>query len=208
MARVRQSQLARMTPEKRAGYVEGRWEDCGVPGRLLDCSFETFNPDTKPGLHVDAFTACRDLVDHGTVDGKNGILLIGPPGNGKSSLACCVLRGILEREAGQCQVRFWNVPSGIIAIQSAFGKDNQADVIGTLKQQACLVLDDLGKHKWTEWVQEQMYVLLNHFWEQERPLVITSNIPEKTFLGLDDALTSRILGSCHMVSVLGEDRRA
>jgi hypothetical protein len=40
------------------------------------------------------------------------------------------------------------------------------------------VLDDLGAEKQTEWVLEQLYSIVNERWQDQRSIVVTTNIPD------------------------------
>lgn len=199
---------SKMDAVARAQVIDDRMAEAGVAKKFRSVSFETFNPVTMPGLDQEAFDACQEFANQGCYRDKNGLLLLGTPGNGKSSLAACALRGWLTRSRGARPCRFWNVPRGLIAIQQEFGQDNRkATPIIDLANYPFLVLDDLGKHKWSEWAQHQMYSLLDEMWSEERPLIITTNEPIKEFMALDKAMISRIRGSCHILLVQGEDHR-
>ncbi len=40
------------------------------------------------------------------------------------------------------------------------------------------MLDDLGAEKQTEWVLEQLYSIVNERWQDERAIVVTTNVPD------------------------------
>ena len=40
------------------------------------------------------------------------------------------------------------------------------------------MLDDLGAEKQTEWVLEQLYSIVNERWQDERSIVVTTNVPD------------------------------
>ena len=72
-----------------------------------------------------------------------------------------------------------------------------------------LHLDDLGAEKRTEWVLEQLYSIVNERWQNERSIVVTTN------LGLDELrdqiglrTVSRIEGVCGpAIPIMGRDLR-
>ncbi len=58
-------------------------EQAGVPCHYRACSFATLDPSSDP----EAFEICRLYGQTGHYQGKHGLLLMGPPGNGKTSVA-------------------------------------------------------------------------------------------------------------------------
>lgn len=207
--RAQQHIWSRLSEDEKQRRLERAWREVHVPRRFHEVSFDTFNPATHPGLDEEAYALARMLSEEGSIGERRGILMLGHPGNGKTSLGACILRAFTERHQGREGARFWNVPQGLIAIQQEFGHNGErsATTITDLAAYPMLMLDDLGKHKWTEWTQAQFYALLDEAWSEEKGLVITTNLEEAAFMGMDDALISRILGTCHMVRVQGADHR-
>jgi DNA replication protein DnaC len=71
-----------------------------------------------------------------------------------------------------------------------------------------LVLDDLGASKWTEWVEEITYRLINHRYEQCLPSIFTSNlVPAKLREALGERVASRLTEMCDRIVLKGDDRR-
>ena len=71
-----------------------------------------------------------------------------------------------------------------------------------------LFIDDLGAEKVTEWVEEVIYLIINTRYENNIPIVITSNYPLSKIAELvGDRVASRIKEMCHVIEIKGEDRR-
>ena len=205
-----QNQWQQLSEAEREEAIQQRLVKAGVPKRFLSTSFAGFNPEQKPGLDFKAYQTAREWAETGRYQDKAGLLLLGEPGNGKTSLAVCCLRHQLEASRGALLAQHWNVPRGLIAQQSEFGKDDKdrkAPTIIDLCRPQFLILDDFGKHKVTDWVQQQFYALLDELWAEEKAVIITSNLPEKDFMRLDKATLSRILGLCYHIPVRGQDYR-
>ena len=199
-----------LTESQREEAIQQRLSLAGVPKRFLTTSFAGFHPTKRPGLDPVAYQVTQQWAQTGHYEGKSGLLLLGPPGNGKTSLAVCALRHRLEATPNTLQALYWNVPRGLIAQQVDFSKeskDRQATTVVDLCRYPFLILDDLGKHPMGDWVQQQFYALLDELWSQEKAVIITSNRPKHAFLQMDPASISRILGLCHLVDVQGPDHR-
>lgn len=205
---LEKDRVRRMSPEERAQRIQDRLDQAGIPKKFRHITFATFNPTAKAGLDPAAYAIAQRFAEDGCFNDKTGLLLLGTPGNGKSSLGVCILRDMIDRHQGAIPVRFWNVPRGLIAIKQEFGKEDQkATPILNLAKFPLLMLDDLGKHRWSQWAKDEFYSLLDEMWAEEKPLIITTNEKEEDFMALDEALISRILGCCHMVRVQGADHR-
>jgi DNA replication protein DnaC len=82
-----------------------------------------------------------------------------------------------------------------------------------LMQDACetefLVLDDLGAERTTEWVREQLGIIMNERWANRRATIVTTNQKLDYFADtLGHRAVSRLEAMVNMVEVDGRDRRA
>jgi DNA replication protein DnaC len=186
--------------------IQDRLKKADVPEMFLDTSFQSLDPTRDPT----AFQACHRFALDGKYDDKSGLLLLGSPGNGKTSLSVAIMRHVIERFEGRYGVRFWNVPRGLQAIRQSFGDqyDGPQQDILSITRNKLVVIDDLGRQKMTEWVADQFYVLIDTLWCEKKKVVITSNLEHTALMGSQsEALNSRLLGMCHVVEFNGDDMR-
>lgn len=147
----------------------------GLPKRLLGASLDR-HPDLDPSLvrHVRRFIA--DIGQH--VEAGRGLWFHGTVGTGKTTLALLVAKA--ARDAGH-SVAVYSMPLLFAELRNTFGddsKDTHLAFFRRLCEVDLLVLDDVGAERQTEWVLEQLYSLVNERWQDQRSIVVTSNVPD------------------------------
>jgi DNA replication protein DnaC len=71
-----------------------------------------------------------------------------------------------------------------------------------------LHVDDVGAEKTSDWVLEQLYAIVNARYEEERSIVITTNLERDELAGqINERTVSRLEEMCTVVPLFGEDAR-
>lgn len=134
------------------------------------------------------------------------LVLAGPAGRGKTHQAWGALRA-LSLCGARC--RWVRVPAARLfrSLRPRPGIDSEA-VFDEYARAAVLVIDDLGATKDSAWTEEVFDGLLDERYENERPVLITTNVPPKEFGDrFGDRVASRLVETATVVTFTGPDRR-
>jgi hypothetical protein len=118
-------------------------------------------------------------------------------GNGKTSAAA-----LIAKKASEAHLRvIWNtVPELLERIRRSYDDTTALDheqTLDALKAVDLLVLDDLAAVNTTDWVREQLYVIVNARWESKLPVIVTSDMSARKITDeFDRRIVSRLIGIC------------
>jgi DNA replication protein DnaC len=167
--------------------------DARVPRR-----FAGVCPDERATAWAEQVAANRHAV--------KSLLLIGPTGVGKTHYAWSLLGAVAETGT-QLRWQMHTAADLYASLRPRDGEDSQT-AFERIADAHLLVLDDLGASKWTEWVEEVTYRLINHRYEQCLPGIFTSNLPPaKLRDALGERVASRLTEMCDRIVIKGADRR-
>jgi DNA replication protein DnaC len=140
-----------------------------------------------------------------------GLWFMGDVGTGKSTLGMLVSKSALDEG---CSVAIYSVPQLLAEIRDTYDADSSdrsyMDFFRRLARVDLLHLEDLGAEKQTEWVLEQLYSLVNQRYEDQRAILVTSNVesPEELERQIGKRTVSRLVEICgDPLKLFGEDMR-
>jgi DNA replication protein DnaC len=198
------------------------WEQARIPRRYQNCSLANF--EVHNDSHKDALKISRQFVKNYPAQ-EVGLLFIGPCGVGKTHLAVAAIRELIGKKNVPCS--FYDFRQLIRDIQSSFTPDSnlsEAEILAPVFEVEVLVLDELGAKRTTAWVEETVFYIINHRYNQKKLTIFTSNYldTEEEADGRDafykkggDSLVdrigvrlrSRLYEMCKIVELWGDDYR-
>jgi DNA replication protein DnaC len=188
----------------RTAGMEGR-----VPKRYRGVSFDRPPVPEIARVAPEQVQAVRRYVRDidANLDAGRGLWLMGDVGTGKTTLAMIVSKAALD--AGR-SVAIYSLPRLLNLVRGAI--ESEAGMVGFLERLAAvdlLHIDDLGVENTTEWVLEQLYSIINTRYEDERAMIVTTNLRyEQLIAQLGERTVSRLVAICgDGLPLYGEDDR-
>jgi DNA replication protein DnaC len=191
---------------QRIALAKARHLSAVIPRRYRDVAF-----DRPPVTDIDpqVVAATRRFAD--TIDEKlaagRGLWFMGPVGTGKTTLAMLVSKAALS--AGR-SVAIYSLPRLLNEIRDTHRAErSHVELLDRLTAVDLLHIDDVGAERTTDWVLEELYSIVNGRYEDQRAIVITTNITDRDALceQITERTVSRLTEMCDELPVHGHDRR-
>ena len=177
-----------------------------IPRRYYDVAFDRYPVTEIDPAIVAATRRFAERIDE-RLDAGRGLWFMGPVGTGKTTLAMLVSKAALE--AGR-SVAIYSLPRLLNEIRDTHRTErSHVDLLDRLTAVDLLHVDDVGAERTTDWVLEELYSIVNARYEDERSMVITTNILDREALcaQITERTVSRLTEMCEEVPVQGDDRR-
>jgi DNA replication protein DnaC len=178
-----------------------------IPRKYRGVSFDRPPVSDLPGPQVQVVKRyVRDIDEN--LDGGRGLWFYGSVGTGKTTLAMLVSRSALD--AGR-SVAIYSLPRLLAEIRATFEADSEGSYVDFLDRLAVvdlLHIDDVGAERTSDWVLEQLYAIVNARYEDERSVIITTNLERDQLVEqIRERTVSRLEEMCTLVPLYGEDAR-
>lgn len=191
--------------ECRCGIVQARRAERNlgksrIPVEYADLDLATF-PDRR--IAGDIFDWWHELP-------SPWLLLCGDLGVGKTGLTI----GLVKRALSDGRTAIFRPMTELLGdMRSTFrsrdaSTPDEADMVRSLKEVELLALDDVGTERMTGWVQERMFDVLNHRYNERRRTIVSTNLgPDELGAHVGERIMSRILGMGWRYEILGPNLR-
>jgi DNA replication protein DnaC len=178
-----------------------------IPRKYRGASFDRAPVTDMPGPQVQVVRRFVREIDE-NLDGGRGLWFYGSVGTGKTTLAMLVSRSALD--AGR-SVAIYSLPRLLAEIRATFESDSEGSYVDFLDRLAAVDLlhvDDVGAERTSDWVLEQLYAIVNARYEDERSVIITTNLERDALVEqIKERTVSRLEEMCTLVPLYGEDAR-
>jgi DNA replication protein DnaC len=199
------------TPCRCRGQIVGERRARGlsnaIPKKYRGVSFDRPPITEMPSATVQVVRAYLRNLDQRLDEGR-GLWLYGDVGTGKTTLAMLVSKTALE--AGR-SVAIYSLPRLLAEIRDTYeegSRHSYTDLLDRLAEVDLLHVDDVGTEKTSPWVLEQLYAIVNSRYEDQKSIVLTTNLDrEELAEQINPRTVSRLEEMCEELPLFGSDHR-
>ncbi len=181
--------------EGRAGRLE-RYSNLGPLVRLTFENLQSCGLSDDPRLQQQ-YESCHQEARAFADEPTGWLVITGPSGCGKTHAAAAIANACIKRGIPA----FWTiVPDFLDYLRGTFSPNSDVtydDLFERVKNAPLLILDDLGTHSSTPWAEEKLFQVLNHRFNAQLPMVVTTiaidDLDERLQTRLRNAALSREL---------------
>jgi DNA replication protein DnaC len=187
--------------------------DAQIPSRYRKCTLDSLVAYPNEQF-INAIETARAFANAFPVCDK-GLMIIGPPGIGKTHMAVAVLVDVIRRKGARGL--YYDTRTLLTLIRSSYDpviKTTPIDYLRPCMDADLLVLDDLGAERLTDWVDETMNLIVNTRYNNRKLTVFTSNYEDLPHDDMNTLLTrvgfrlhSRLREMCTFLEYDGPDYR-
>jgi len=165
--------------------AEALQENSGIPPNYVRATLDNFqipqdNPVARTGLGT-VLMQVRSFVREFPNPDRPGLLLAGDTGTGKTHLAVAALKAIIDK--GHEGI-FFDYQNLLDRIRSSYDKSSGSadkETFRSALDAEVLLLDDLGSHRVTDWVEDTVTSIVTYRCNHRKPLIATTNLsPDDT----------------------------
>ncbi len=200
---------AQLIAEDRARQLAVLRRDSELGARFASRTFANWrlSPTTEEALEAAKAVAA---------DPKRGLWLYGTVGSGKTHLGASIANDALDHAIPAV----FKTGVGVLErLRSSYEhngniRENERNIIAQYAAVDVLVLDDLGKERFTAWSAEKFYELINCRYEKDKPIIVTSNLAPTDLAAhwtardmdpaMGDSLVRRLIEMAGAVVLMGE----
>ncbi len=153
-----------------------------IPPLYRQASFENFALPKDNPIHNAAMAKVmvevRGFTREFPAGDKPGLLFIGDPGVGKTHLAVATLRALIAKGFTGLFFDYQNLLDRIRTGYSELSGSSDREAYRNVLEAEILLLDDLGAHRVTDWVEDTVTSIITWRCNHRKPTLITTNLAD------------------------------
>ena len=158
-------------------------EGAGIPLNYREKSFDNFvlpsdNPTARSGLTTVMLQVKNFVREFPSAD-RPGLLIVGDTGTGKTHLAVAALRALIARGFDGVFFDYQQLFEKIRAGYDEASGSSDREAYRMALDAEILLLDDLGAHRYKEWVEDTITSIITYRCNNRKPLIATTNLPDE-----------------------------
>ena len=146
-------------------------------------NFEIPNNPIARGNLGGALRQVKGYVREFPTADRLGLMLVGDTGAGKTHLAVGAMKVLLERGFECVFFDYQNLLDRIRSGYNAASGASDKEAYRSAMDAEVLVLDDLGAHRVTDWVEDTVTSIITYRCNQRKALITTTNLPDGDVTG-------------------------
>jgi len=201
------------------GIFQKRWSDryCSsqcyqvefkkhIKANMIDYLLKTGMPERLIKIAIESRPKSCYTHFLKNINKDQGLYLYGKTGTGKTIFAC---HAAMKLTAQLKKVMFISSLRLIMQLQDLYRtKKSVMEYLKKITDANVLIIDDLGTEKITDFTVQSLYFIVNEREQNGKQTIITSNYSLTDLnVHIDDRITSRIAGMCHVIEFKGVDMR-
>jgi DNA replication protein DnaC len=193
--------------------VKKLFDQSKLGARFLNRTFEAFKVTEENKLAFESAKKYSTDFQKFKAEGI-GLNFNGAYGTGKTHLAAAITIDLINRGI---PVIMGTTITLLGKFKEAYDRrESESEIIDLYSTIDLLIIDDLGKERVNEWVLEKLYLIINNRYENNLPLVITTNyniedltkrLSTNQNIDTAEAITSRLWEMCRGIEMVGADWR-
>ncbi len=157
-------------------------DSAGIPPNYENATLDNF-PDSARQSHRamalgKVVLQVKGFVREFPTGGKRpGLLLVGDTGTGKTHLAVAALKALLDKGYQGVFFDYQNLLDRIRSSYDSTSGSSDKEAYRSALESDVLLLDDLGSHRVTDWVEDIVTSMITYRCNHRKPLIATTNLP-------------------------------